>query len=72
MMVVGSCEKSASTTVISPEVQYTSDTLVAKVKTKLIQELDSICAVNKDQRVAAAVDSLYQMELIKIDRLKND
>ena len=67
-----SCQKSASTTVISPEVQYSSDTLIAKVKSKLILELDSICAVSQDQKIAAAVDSLYQVELIKIGKLKND
>jgi len=48
------------------------DTTSAPIKVLLREELDSICAVQQDSMVAAAVDSILAVRQVEIQKIAKD
>ena len=71
-MIAISCGQSASLSLLSPEVQFISDTMVARVKSDFIKELDSLCDIKREAMVDKMIDSLYRIEINNINGLALD
>ena len=64
-----SCGDSSGKQVLSPEVKYMSDTMFAKRKAALIEELDSLCLQESPKLKQKAIDSLLIIEKKRIAEL---
>ena len=54
---------------LSPEVKYMSDTMFAKRKAGIIEELDSLCLIENPKLKQKAIDSLLIIEKKRIAEL---
>jgi hypothetical protein len=66
---ISACTPDPNQLILSPEVRYMSDTMFLNRRKLLDQELDSICLIQKEALVQAAVDSLLIIEKRKIEEL---
>ena len=70
LLIAMSCGK--RTIKVDRVMKRTIDTTAAPIKVLLRDELDSLCTVQQDSMVAAAVDSILAVRKVEIEKIAKD
>lgn len=70
LLIAMSCGK--RTIKVDRVMKRTIDTTAAPIKVLLRDELDSLCIVQRDSMVAAAVDSILAVRKVEIEKIAKD
>ena len=63
------CDLPSKRTKLSPEIRYMADTMFAKRRNQMIDEMESICKIRKEEFVSQFIDSLLLVEQSRIEEL---
>ena len=64
------CDKEPRQAVVTYQLSYRADTTFSKIyRDQINRDIDSLCSENRDVLYKKALDSLWRMEVIKIEEL---